>query len=981
MKRGFGKLNYSRTNEFHTFVSNDLNLRSIALILFLLLSNAWWTQNPYSFSIDKTNGLPSNSVFDVYQDSKGFMWFATGKGLCRYDGTNMKHYSNENQTSKSGSCIAEDKMGRIWYENFDGYLYYIENNELKSFTSTESSGYYRYGIINNSIFILQPNSIKIVDVRSLKVKKTIPVSYENVSFTFATEKAFYVLEKSLNVYEESGKKTIAALPAHFSKNFPSPIVQKYGNGIIICSKFNPNYLIFENGKFSSFTINHPIDFIQNCATYGKEIWFCTPKGILKVNPSTTKVAHYFKENTISYIFKDKHNSYWVSTINEGLFFIENFNTQLFPLENIPFSVTNDGENLVIGTERDELLEFNINTKKVKTVFKGNSNLPASALFVNPSSKLTCYNSSKFRAFQKGILTFEQALSVKYAFQLDEKYIVFAATNNSGFLKINAQAKSDWDVLIATKKDENKKRNALFNTVSNANGKATTYNPENKTIYFATNQGLIAQTKAFQKEILYQNKPVYFIRLMRYKNLVYALSSNEELYVIDAQNSITPFIVPKALAQMKVEFIKVQQEYLYIFTEIGVFEYNLETQNIQTVLPLTEDINVSDLSLLDNKIYFATSKGILIKDRLLKKEPITSKLIVNITTLNDKPFDFKTTQEVSYKENNLRIDFSILSFIPNTKNVLLYKINNSKWYRLEPNSQILNLYALSPDDYTILLKVEGETSQKPISIVFTITNPFWNTNLFIVFVILAGFSLIYFLYHIKLNEIKRKNQLILDKINLEKNLNQSKLKAIKSQMNPHFFYNALNTLQSYILSNEKKEAINYLSKFSNLTRTILEMTEKETVSVSEEVKTLSLYLDIEQVRFEKDFSYRILVEPEIDAENIKIPAMLLQPYVENAVKHGLLHKQGEKTLAIHIEKKVETIKISIDDNGIGRQKSNELNQIKNKRHTSFSTAATQKRIDLLNQFTHKNISIHYIDKTNTSHQATGTTVVFEIPITY
>ena len=160
-----------------------------------------------------------------------------------------------------------------------------------------------------------------------------------------------------------------------------------------------------------------------------------------------------------------------------------------------------------------------------------------------------------------------------------------------------------------------------------------------------------------------------------------------------------------------------------------------------------------------------------------------------------------------------------------------------------------------------------------------------------------------------------------------------------------------------------------------------MTEKETVSVSEEVKTLSLYLDIEQVRFEKDFSYRILVEPEIDAENIKIPAMLLQPYVENAVKHGLLHKQGEKTLAIHIEKKVETIKISIDDNGIGRQKSNELNQIKNKRHTSFSTAATQKRIDLLNQFTHKNISIHYIDKTNTSHQATGTTVVFEIPITY
>jgi LytS/YehU family sensor histidine kinase len=201
------------------------------------------------------------------------------------------------------------------------------------------------------------------------------------------------------------------------------------------------------------------------------------------------------------------------------------------------------------------------------------------------------------------------------------------------------------------------------------------------------------------------------------------------------------------------------------------------------------------------------------------------------------------------------------------------------------------------------------------------------------------------------------------------------------MNPHFFYNALNTIQSFILSNDKKQAVNYLSKFSTLTRTILEMTEKDLVSITEEIKTLSLYLDIEKVRFNDDFNYEILADSNVDTDNIKIPSMFLQPFVENAVKHGLLHKTEEKKLIIHFEKVADQIKISIDDNGIGRKKSNELNQIKNNKHQSFATNAMQNRVNLLNQFTQKNISIEYIDKQNQNNQSLGTTVVFVIPIIY
>uniref|UniRef100_UPI004048D6F3 sensor histidine kinase n=1 Tax=Flavobacterium sp. TaxID=239 RepID=UPI004048D6F3 len=312
----------------------------------------------------------------------------------------------------------------------------------------------------------------------------------------------------------------------------------------------------------------------------------------------------------------------------------------------------------------------------------------------------------------------------------------------------------------------------------------------------------------------------------------------------------------------------------------------------------------------------------------------------------------------------------------------YKINDSKWKTLDYTDKNLKLSSLSSGNYKIQLIINYNNAKIDLqTIQFEIKKPFWLKPLFLIGFGLLFLGLIYMYYKWQIRKIEYKNKLQLEKINLEKNLNQSKLKAIKSQMNPHFFYNALNTIQSFILSNDKKQAVNYLSKFSNLTRTILEMTEKETISIAEEIKTLSLYLDIEKARFEEDFSYQILVNEAIDTENIKIPTMLLQPYVENAVKHGLLHKQGEKLVTILFEKEAEHIKVSIDDNGIGRNKSAELNAIKNKNHNSFATEAMQNRVHLLNQYNQKNISIQYIDKTNLSNQSIGTKVVFEIPITY
>jgi LytS/YehU family sensor histidine kinase len=219
-----------------------------------------------------------------------------------------------------------------------------------------------------------------------------------------------------------------------------------------------------------------------------------------------------------------------------------------------------------------------------------------------------------------------------------------------------------------------------------------------------------------------------------------------------------------------------------------------------------------------------------------------------------------------------------------------------------------------------------------------------------------------------------SEAILERTKLENELRQSTLKSIKSQMNPHFFYNALNTIQSYIYENDKRNASAFLNKFSKLTRLILEFSERESISLQEEIHALTLYLDIEAARFDtNDFEYTIQTGANVDVEMLKIPSMIVQPYVENAVKHGLLHKKGFKKLNITIERLDNLLCITIDDNGIGRQKSEAINKTRHDKHESFATKANFTRIALLNQDT-ESINVVFHDKIDDADLPLGTTVV-------
>ena len=959
-------------------------MRIILLTLFLFVSNLGLSQNPYHITIDKTSGLPSNSVYDIFQDSKGFMWFATGKGLCRYDGNNFKTFTADFQTSKSGSCIAEDAFGRIWYANFDGFLYYVEKGSLKALPQKTSLGYYRFGIIQNELFLIQPEAILVYDLKSLKVKAKHIINDKEVRFCYATKEKFYVLGNYL--YELGNKNGIKKykLPEDFYAEIITPIINTWNQKLIINSKSTAIYYSFEKGKFSKFKLNNSIDFTQNTAITDDAIWICTPNGMHKIDLLSNQNKTYFTDQNISYILKDKHNNYWISTLNKGVLFIQDFSNNFIDLQPRPNSLSLGKNEVFIGAEKDLIYKLNCKNLQTEIIYESKSNHSISQIFADTINEKVFFNSFKFNILNKNNqITNEFSIAIKDIKKVDKKYFSFAASGILGIFCVDKNLKSSWDTIFEKNKKEDFSGFNQALLLNNTNGKSTEYNAINNTIYYATNNGLIAITNDGKtQELKHKNETLFLVKIQKYKDNIIGLSTAEKLYSINAENVVTRFKLPEFIAKEKFNRFFIRNQYCYLFSTNSVYEYDFETQNTQKVMSLSNDIEATDVILKNNQLFFATSKGIVIKNRNEIGNFPKPKLIINEIQINGKRREVNQLKELNTDENDVAINLSTLAFVRNESYSVSYKINNSEWKTLDLNDKNLKLYSLASGNYTIQLAINHDNLKIDLqTIQFEIKKPFWLKPIFLFGFGFVFLGLIYAFYKLQILKLEKRNQLLLEKVNLEKNLNQSKLKAIKSQMNPHFFYNALNTIQSFILSNEKKQAVSYLSKFSNLTRTILEMTEKETISIAEEVKTLSLYLDIEKARFEEDFNYHILVDDEIDAENIKIPTMLLQPYVENAVKHGLLHKQGEKAVTIHFQKETEHIKISIDDNGIGRQKSTELNAIKNKNHNSFATEAMQNRVNLLNQYNQKNISIQYIDKTNLNNQPTGTSVVFEIPITY
>jgi tetratricopeptide (TPR) repeat protein len=203
--------------------------------------------------------------------------------------------------------------------------------------------------------------------------------------------------------------------------------------------------------------------------------------------------------------------------------------------------------------------------------------------------------------------------------------------------------------------------------------------------------------------------------------------------------------------------------------------------------------------------------------------------------------------------------------------------------------------------------------------------------------------------------------------------------LRQQMNPHFIFNTLNSIQYYVFQNDKMASNNYMTKFALLIRKTLENSRHTAIPIKEELDSLKLYLELEALRFKEKFEWSLDVDEEIDTLSYKIPTMLIQPYVENAITHGLMNKEERGMIKVIMEQKEDIILCSIEDDGIGRKKARQLQEEKNHNHVSLGTSITENRLRLVNEVYGKTMKVSYKDLVDEEGNPTGTRVQINIPI--
>jgi len=229
---------------------------------------------------------------------------------------------------------------------------------------------------------------------------------------------------------------------------------------------------------------------------------------------------------------------------------------------------------------------------------------------------------------------------------------------------------------------------------------------------------------------------------------------------------------------------------------------------------------------------------------------------------------------------------------------------------------------------------------------------------------------YFIYHY-VEDIRRAGQ---EKLEARESLLELEAKALRAQMNPHFIFNCLNSIKSLIQEDKKEISISYLTTFSKLIRTLFNNADKKEISLYDEIETCKLYLKLESMRFDEKFSYNVVIDPSLDLKSIQVPALIIQPFIENAIIHGIIPKEADGSLQISVVKDGDSTNIIIDDNGIGREASVQNKSLIGLVHQSKGVFLTQSRLLLNNLITKRQAAMEIIDKKSKTGAAEGTRAI-------
>jgi len=288
--------------------------------------------------------------------------------------------------------------------------------------------------------------------------------------------------------------------------------------------------------------------------------------------------------------------------------------------------------------------------------------------------------------------------------------------------------------------------------------------------------------------------------------------------------------------------------------------------------------------------------------------------------------------------------------------------------------------LPPGDYTFLLRAyneDGVVNENPLQQSFTIRPPFWQTWWFRLAAIATLSLLLFWFIRSRINRIKRRAQREREQLELEKNLLALEQKALQLQMNPHFIFNALNSIQGLITQQDHRTARYQLAKFSKLMRATLENSRSPVISLDQEIETLENYLALEQFSRNNSFDFEILVVDDLDREALQIPPMLIQPFVENAIKHGMAKEVENGKIKVQFSIAGQSLECIVEDNGVGRERATQIKSQQEAQHQSMALQVTRERLELLGAEQRMKI----VDLKDSDGKVLGTRVMLKLPLKF
>lgn len=971
------------------------------LILVILLPLSTLAQvSPYK-NYTVADGLLSNKVFAICQDSTGYMYFATDRGISVFNGHSFKNFTvKEGMPTNIYYGLYKDKWNRVWAQSTSDQIISFKNGNIYQIESLKSV--FRQIEIHeglNGIYLRNTNGETYVEKENSLSKK----EYGKIAASNASD---YRIILNEDHFLDIGKQVVTVYNYLHNKQYT---ISNNNQNYIIKHLKNANF--YKLGKYLTIVIlnEHKIRFIniynqsdtkeinfdkllntKNAPYYLPQIILGklsieNKSGLIQIdsfiNIKTLKYEDRIHINSITRSYIDDQGNFWCGTENDGIFFVPNkiININNFKIDAEEFGrpciIEGDSNNVFIGTNNGSI--FQLISNKLKLRYKGNNGKINS---INILDNLVIFSNNK----EFFSIPIDHQNEIQFN-QKENKII-----NSLNYLKNIAYKKGGIKKIKVFEKED-----LIFVAFVN------------DCIFWNINSGEIYKTDYFKNKIIeniYKHRPEDFEIFLYNTNeififntkdlLIKSLEINDSIRTTisiysNSQNELYVSSTAKGLWKLKNNIFN--QKYKFDGHFINQFRiFSDDTKVVSTSKGVTiidkNDNIIHSLAFQDGLLENNSIDSYLFLDQVVtisEKGISTFPLIDEIQIFNKKPHIIlnKGSHNLNPRVglNNRNINLCIESFdyqsLGESKFHYMLDGFDEEW-KITKNTEI-NYALTKPGTYTFRCKLEnykGQISPNE-STMQIILLPRWYETLF--FRILGIIILVSMLTGSIQFVLKRKKKTEKARLMADIQISDVKLESLRAQMNPHFVFNAMGSIQNLIQNDQKDLADTYLSRFSRLLRLYLESSKNEDILLKDEIQLITKYLEIEKLRFKDRLDFKIMVQPsELDTSTVKIPSLLLQPIIENALGHGLFHKEGGGLISILIEEKAEGLKIIIEDDGIGRAKAAQMKTQTSNSHISRGLEMMKDRISLVNKKGNYRVTLEYHDLIKDSIPL-GTRVILNI----